>query len=88
MIADHTECTIVLLRYFFGGDRPSQTTHLELSPTRIHGVGLGTYHDESGISLMTPSDPKARARRLPPMLRTSGQASIPGYSKGSRGLSV
>ncbi len=49
---------------------------------------LETYPAESGISLMTPPDPKARHRRLPPMLRTTEQASISGYSKGSRGLSV
>jgi hypothetical protein len=37
---------------------------------------------------MTPPDPKARLQRLPPILRTTEQAPILGYSKGSRGLSV
>ena len=37
---------------------------------------------------MTPPDPKAELQRLPPMLRTPGQAPISGYSEGSRGLSV
>ena len=37
---------------------------------------------------MAPPDPKARLRRLPPMLRTLEQDPISGCSKGSRGLSV
>ena len=87
-IANRAECTIALLRYSFGGDRPSQTTHLTLSATRIHGAALETYHAESGISPLAPPDPKARLQRLPPILRTTGQAPISGCSKGSRGLSV
>ena len=87
-IANRTECTIALLRYLFGGDRPSQTTHLTLSTVRIHGTVLEAYHTESGISPVTPLDPKAQLRRLPPILRTAGQAPISGYSEGSRGLSV
>ena len=51
-------------------------------------IALGTYHAESGISPVTPPDPRARLQRLPPILRTTEQASISGYSKGSRGLSV
>ena len=78
----------MLLRYSFGGDRPSQTTHLTLSTTRIHGVVLETYHAESGISPVTPPGPKAWLQRLPPILRTTGQAPISHYSEGSRGLSV
>ncbi len=32
LIADQAEWTFVLLRYSFGGDRPSQTAQLTLSP--------------------------------------------------------
>jgi hypothetical protein len=39
MISDHAEGTFVRLRYSLGGDRPSQTTHLTLSPTQIMGAG-------------------------------------------------
>ena len=39
MISDHAEGTFVRLRYSLGGDRPSQTTHLTLFPTRITGAG-------------------------------------------------
>ena len=88
MIANHAECNIALLRYLFGGDRPSQTTHLTRSAARIHGTALETYHAESGISPTAPPNPKARLQRLPPMLRTACQAPISGCSKGSRGLSV
>jgi len=40
MITDHAEGTFGFLRYFLGGDRPSQTTRLTMSLTRIHGMGL------------------------------------------------
>ena len=37
---------------------------------------------------MAPSRPRSGHQSLPPILRKIYQASIPGYSKGSRGLSV
>ena len=37
-IANRAEPAFALLRYSFGGDRPSQTTHLALFPARIHGI--------------------------------------------------
>ena len=37
MISKHAEGTLGRLRYFLGGDRPSQTTHQTLSSARIHG---------------------------------------------------
>jgi hypothetical protein len=39
MITDHAEGTFESLRYFLGGDRPSQTTHLTLSQDRITACG-------------------------------------------------
>ena len=38
-IANRTELAFALLRYSFGGDRPSQTNRLALFPARIHGTG-------------------------------------------------
>jgi len=38
-ISDRAEGTFALLRYSLGGDRPSQTTHHALSPTRMTGQG-------------------------------------------------
>ena len=37
LIANQAEGTFELLRYSFGGDRPSQTAQLTLSAARIHG---------------------------------------------------
>ena len=71
LIANQAEGTIGLLRYSFGGDRPSQTTHLTLSTALIQGTVLGTIHAKSGISPLTPPDPKAWLQRLPPILRTT-----------------
>ena len=39
-IANRIEEAFGLLRYSLGGDRPSQTTHLPLFHTRIHGIWL------------------------------------------------
>ena len=37
LIANQAEGTFELLRYSFGGDRPSQTAQLTLSPARLQG---------------------------------------------------
>ena len=42
LIANQAEGTFELLRYSFGGDRPSQTAQLTLSAARIHGVSVRT----------------------------------------------
>ena len=39
MVSNHSEGTFERLRYPFGGDRPSQTPHLTLSPSRITAAG-------------------------------------------------
>ncbi len=36
LITNQPEGTLVSLRYFFGGDRPSQTAHLAMSVTCYH----------------------------------------------------
>src|SRR5438067_1261525 len=38
--------------------------------------------------IVAPPRPEPRDQRLPPMLRSSNPASLPGYSKGAWGLSV
>ena len=50
MITNHAEGTIESLRYILGGDRPSQTTRLTLSLTRIYSPKLGLKHNQGGIS--------------------------------------
>jgi hypothetical protein len=44
----------VRLRYILGGDRPSQTTRLELSSARIHGALLEIQYTKGGISRLAP----------------------------------
>ena len=39
MISIHSEGTFGRLRYFLGGDRPSQTAHQTLSLAQIMGLG-------------------------------------------------
>jgi hypothetical protein len=41
-IANRAEGTFGLLRYLLGGDRPSQTAQIALSPARVHGTGVRT----------------------------------------------
>ena len=88
MIADHAEGTFELLRYFLGGNRPSQTDPLTLSPTRIHGSKLDVRFNKAGISLLAPPDLTTELQSLPAMLHMTNQTPISDYSKGSRGLSV
>ena len=88
MISKHAKPTLKLLRYNLGGDRPSQTAHLTVSPSRFHGLGLDLKWHKGGISPLTPRSPKRTDLRLPPMLRIRHLGSLSGYSKGSWGLSV
>ena len=70
MIANHAECTLELLRYNLGGNRPSQTDPLKLSFARIHGIKLDIQLIESGISPMTPPILTNQIQSLPPILHT------------------
>ena len=88
LIANQAEGTIALLRYSFGGDRPSQTAHLELFPARIHGSELELKHNKAGVSMAAPQAPKRSVHSLPATLRMLGLSPILSCSKGSRGLSV
>ena len=71
-----------------GGDRPSQTTHLTMSPARIHGSGLEFQQNKGGISRLTPRPLACPLHSLPPILHMQCQNPMLSYSKGSRGLSV
>ena len=54
MVSVHAERTFERLRYFLGGDRPSQTAHLTMSPDQIHGRRLEFQYFKSGIPTSTP----------------------------------
>ena len=88
MISNHSEGTFGRLRYSLGGDRPSQTAHLTLSPTQICGCGLEFQYSQGSIPPTPPPKLALRLLRLLPILYKLYQNSISGYSKAPRGLSV
>ena len=88
MIADHAEGTFALLRYFLGGNRPSQTDPLTLFRARFHGTQLEFRLIKTGISPMAPLYLTTQLQSLPAILHVMNQNPISDYSKGSWGLSV
>ena len=83
MITNHAEGTFGSLRYFLGGDHPSQTTHLTMSPR-----GLVSKEMKGGISTTTPPTLACQLQSLPPILHVTYSKTTLSYSKGSRGLFV
>jgi len=88
MVSVHAERTFERLRYSFGGDRPSQTAHLTMSPDQIHGRRLEFQHPKSGIPRMAPRELASSFHSLPPILYRECRNPILGYSKAPWGLSV
>ena len=88
LVSIQPEGTFGRLRYLLGGDRPSQTAYQTLSPSRIHGLGLGPKLDQGGISTSTPPRLAPQFPCLPPMLHRPSPSSISSYSKAPRGLFV
>ena len=88
LMANQAEGTFGRLRYSLGGDRPSQTTRLTLSPTRIHGPGLEPQYMKGGISRATPPRLTPQFPSLPPILHSIYRNPTSNCSKGPRGLSV
>ena len=82
MVSIHSEGTFERLRYFLGGDRPSQTAYQKLSLALFfEGSRLESKFSQSGISTMTPLKPKFKLLSLPPILRNENPNSISSYSK-------
>ena len=88
MVSVHAELTFERLRYSFGGDRPSQTAHLKLSPDLIQGRRLEFQHSKSGIPRLTPHKLTPVLPSLPPILYMKYRNPILSYSKAPWGLSV
>ena len=88
LVSIQPEGTFGRLRYFLGGDRPSQTAHLPRSPVRFHGTGLGSKHHQGGISPLPPPKLALQLHRLPPILHKQCPNSMTGCSKAPRGLFV
>ena len=87
-ISVRAEPTFERLRYSFGGDRPSQTAHLTLSPSRIHGSRLEIRLIKSGIPTATPQRLTPLFLSLPPILYIINRIPVSSYSKAPWGLSV
>ena len=87
-ISDRTERTFERLRYFLGGDRPSQTVHLTVSQDQIHGLWLESQYYKGGIPRMTPHRLTSMLHSLPPILYMWYRHSISNCSKAPWGLSV
>ena len=88
MVSVHAERTFERLRYSFGGDRPSQTAHLTMSPNLIQGCRLESQYLKSGIPRMTPHKLASVLLSLPPILYIKYRDPILGYSEAPWGLSV
>ena len=72
------------LRYSFGGDHPSQTTHQTVSPSK----GLEFKYSKGSISTATPQILAYLLHSLLPILHIKYPNSALSCSKGSRGLFV
>ena len=89
LISDQPEGTFERLRYFLGGDRPSQTAYQKLFLALLfEGSRLEFKLLQSGISTMTPQKLTSLFHSLPPILHNKNPNSISSYSKAQQGLSV
>ena len=87
-ISNRHELTFVSLRYFLGGDRPSQTAQLTVSLYQFHGTRLEFQHYKSGIPTLTPPRLAPWLLSLPPILYMQCRDPMSACSKAPRGLSV
>ena len=88
MVSNHSEGTFERLRYPFGGDRPSQTPRLTLSPGPVQGRRLETQYCKGGIPTSAPEGLASFLLRLPPILYMQYRIPVSGWSKAPWGLSV
>jgi len=84
-VTKRAEGTFESLRYSFGGDHPSQTTHQALSPL---SNGLDPRHAKGCISTLANHYLAAAPQSLQPILHVTCPKPVLSYSKGARGLSV
>ena len=88
MVSIHAEPTFERLRYILGGDRPSQTARLTVSPDRFHGRRLETQQSKGGIPRVTPHELTPMLPSLPPILYMNYRTPVLSYSKAPWGLTV
>jgi hypothetical protein len=87
VVSNHAEPTFARLRYFLGGDRPSQTACHAMSWKMI-SPQLETRSRKGGISTVTPFRLAPELQSLPPILHIQNPESKQSYSKAARGLFV
>ena len=83
-VTNRPEGTFGSLRYAFGGDHPSQTTHQAMSAQRA----LDFRQPKGRISRMAPQTLACLLQSLRPILHIGCPVTTLSYSKGSRGLFV
>ena len=83
-VTNRPEGTFRSLRYTFGGDHPSQTTHQSVSS--FHELELKQM--KGRISTAAPQTLACLLQSLRPILHITCPNSMISYSKGSRGLFV
>ena len=83
-VTNRSEGTFRSLRYAFGGDHPSQTTHQTVSAHRA----LGFKQSKGRISTTAPQILAYLLQSLRPILHIKCPNPMLSYSKGSRGLFV
>ena len=88
LVSDHPAGTFERLRYPFGGDRPSQTPRLALSPAQFHGRRLETQCCKGGIPTAAPARLASCLLCLPPILYIQHRIPVSSWSKAPWGLSV
>ena len=88
MVSIHAEPTFERLRYSLGGDRPSQTARLTVSPYPIQGRRLETQQTKGGIPTAAPQQLALLLPSLPPILYMQYRTPVPNWSKAPWGLSV
>src|SRR3989442_568637 len=67
LVSNQPEGTFARLRYFLGGDRPSQTPPASV-PVPDHGTRLDTKTQQGGISPLAPPELAPGLQSLPPIL--------------------
>ena len=88
VISNHGEETFARLRYILGGDRPSQTACLALSPAPASRSGLEIPFIKAGISPLALRSLTTTLHCLPAILHMMNKIPMLSYGEGSRGLAV
>src|ERR1700747_1405531 len=76
LVSNQAEGTIARLRYFLGGDRPSQTPHQTVSSSPIRGRSETPELARVVFHIVAPPKLAPRLQSLPPMLHRQALVSL------------